>query len=424
MLYRTPRGTQDILPAEQAAWRFVQERGHAVAERFGYRRIDTPSFEMAGLFVRSVGAGTDIVEKEMYTFQDRGGEEMTLRAEGTAPVCRAYLEHGMHTLPQPVRLYYICPIFRYERPQAGRFRQHHQFGIEAIGDGDPAVDAEVIELGWRFLTDTAIGLGLQRLALIINSIGDRHCRPAYLDALKAYYQSHLDQVCPECRMRFERNPLRMLDCKRTDFACQPIGDAAPKSSEMLCAECASHWEQLRSYLKALDIPFQVDHRLVRGLDYYTRTVFEIEPEGARGQSTLLGGGRYDGLIAELGGKPTPGIGFGSGIERLALNLKAQEIAVPKGSEASTVVAYIGEEAKAEALRLASLLRRRGVGAVLAPAGRALKGQMRYATALGAAYVVILGEEELHKGTVQVKDLRSGEQREVARDGLATPDLLG
>ena len=410
MRYRAPRGTQDVLPEEQSRWDYVTAAAREQARRFGYGRIDTPVFEQAGLFQRGVGEGTDIVEKGTYTFPDRSGDEVTLRPEGTASVCRAYLEHGMHNRPQPVRVHYFCPIFRYDRPQAGRLRQHHQFGVEAIGDGDPAVDAEVIELGWRVTQ----ALGLQGLSLALNSIGDPACRPAYLAALKEHYAQALDRACPDCRMRYERNPLRMLDCKRADFACQELIAAAPLMADNLCDACAEHFAQVRRYLEALDIPYHVNPTLVRGLDYYTRTVFEILPPEEGAQSVVLGGGRYDGLIELLGGRPTPGIGFGSGIERFILNVKRQEAATaqPEGAGVDAVVVSLGDAAAAAGVKLASDLRRQGLEAVLAPQGRSLRGQMRHATALRASYALVLGEDELARGAVQVKELASGAQREV------------
>ena len=248
-MYRAPRGTADILPEEQRYWRYVEAEAREVARRYGYGRLDTPVFEHSNLFVRGVGEVTDIVEKEMYTFQDRGGDYVALRPEGTAPVCRAYLEHGMRNLPQPVRMYYFCPVFRYDRPQAGRFRQHHQFGVEALGDGDPSVDAEVIEMAWQLMK----GLGLRDLTLLINSIGDPQCRPAYLERLKAYYASRLDRLCRDCAERLERNPLRLLDCKQP--TCTDMAREAPQTVESLCQECRGHWERLLSYLQKLEIPF-------------------------------------------------------------------------------------------------------------------------------------------------------------------------
>ena len=404
--FQAPRGTADRLPAEQKYWRYIESHAADVARRFGYGRIDSPMFEDAGLFVRGVGEGTDIVEKEMYVFEDRGGDHLTLRAEGTAPVCRAYLEHGMHNQAQPVRMYYLCPVFRYERPQAGRFRQHHQFGIEAIGDGDPSVDAEVIELAWTFMHD----IGLSDITLLTNSIGDGQCRPEYIAALKSYYQGQTANLCPDCRQRLGRNPLRLLDCKVE--TCRALGEEAPKSVECLCGECQTHWDRVHSYLDAAGIPSRVDHRLVRGLDYYTRTVFEIQPAVEGAQSTILGGGRYDGLIEQLGGRPTPGIGFGSGIERLALNLRRDEIPVPDEPSPRYLIATIGEDARVEGVRLASRMRNAGVGAILANGGRALRGQMRQANSLGVAAALIIGEEEVRDGTVVVRDLQTSSQEAV------------
>ncbi|MDE2901110.1 MAG: histidine--tRNA ligase [Chloroflexota bacterium] len=416
MQFRLPRGTQDRLPDDQPWWEYVTAVAQEQARRFGYGRIDTPVFEHAGLFQRGVGEGTDIVEKETYTFPDRSGEEITLRPEGTAPVCRAYLEHGMHNLPQPVRMHYFCPIFRYERPQAGRLRQHHQFGVEAIGDGDPSVDAEVIDLGWRFTQ----ALGLKGLSLAVNSIGDPACRPDYLAALKDHYTPRLGEACPDCRMRYDRNPLRMLDCKRTDFACQDLVASAPRMTDLLCADCDDHFTKLRRYLDALGIPYFINPTLVRGLDYYTRTVFEILPPEEGAQSVVLGGGRYDGLIEQLGGRPTPGIGFGSGLERLILNVKRQEAAAPVESSAvDAVIVSLGDAAPAIAVRLASDLRQAGLSVVLAQPGRSLRGQMRHASALNARYTLVLGDAEVAAGAVQVKTMDSGEQRETPLDEVAT-----
>ena len=410
MQFRLPRGTQDILPEDQPYWRHVTSVAQEIARRFGYNRIDTPVFEQAGLFERGVGEGTDIVEKETYTFQDRSNEMMTLRAEGTAPVCRAYLEHGMASMSQPVRMHYFCPIFRYERPQAGRFRQHNQFGVEAIGDADPSVDAEIIDLGWRFTE----ALGLKGLSLVINTIGDPECRPKYLEALKAAYKPHLNKICPDCRMRFQRNPLRMLDCKRTDFACQDHIIAAPQMYDHLCNGCSDHFGKLQGYLEALAIPYRIDARLVRGLDYYTRTVFEIQPPEEGAQSTVLGGGRYDGLIEQLGGRPTPGVGFGSGLERLVLNIKRQNASIDqyRDENVEAMVISLGDTAASVAVKLTSQLRNDGIRAVLAQPGRSLRGQMRHATALKARFTLVVGEDEVNAGTVQLKDMATGVQREI------------
>ena len=402
-LFQAPRGTADRLPEEQKYWRYIESKAVELTRRYGYGRIDSPIFEDSGLFIRSVGEGTDIVEKEMYVFEDRGGDSLTLRPEGTAPVCRAYLEHGLHNLPQPVRMYYFCPVFRFERPQAGRFRQHHQFGIEAIGDADPSVDAEVIELAWQFVTS----LGLREIDLFVNSIGDPDCRPGYIEELRAYYADRRSRLCPDCHNRLERNPLRLLDCKVE--TCRAMGEDAPRSVDHLCGACQEHWDKLTGYLGTLDIPFQVDHRLVRGLDYYTRTVFEIQPRETGAQSTICGGGRYDGLIEQLGGRPTPGIGFGSGIERLTLNLKRAEISVEDEPSPQYLVAHVGSAARVAALDLAARMRRAGVGAMLSNGTRALRGQMRQANALGIRYVAILGDDEIERGEVVLRDMASSTQ---------------
>ena len=404
MVFRAPRGTADHLPDEQKYWRYIESKAVEIANRFGYGRIDTPAFEDSNLFVRSVGEGTDIVEKEMYTFEDRGGDSITLRPEGTAPVCRAYLEHGMHNLPQPVRMYYFCPVFRYERPQAGRFRQHHQFGVEALGDSDPSVDAEVIEVAWELMGS----LGLRDINLLVNSIGDGQCRPGYIERLRDYYSGHHDRLCDDCRDRLDRNPLRLLDCKVE--TCHALGDEAPQSTDYLCDDCREHWGKLSSYLDAMGLPYTVDHRLVRGLDYYTRTVFEIQPLDVGGQSTIVGGGRYDGLITELGGRPTPGIGFATGIERLTLNLKRSDVPVPDEPSPQYLVANVGDNARTAALELAVRLRRSGVGAILSSGSRGLRGQMRQANALNIPYALILGDDEIAKGEVVVRDMVSSSQQ--------------
>ena len=402
-MFQAPRGTADLLPPEQKYWRFIESKAMEIASRYGFGRIDTPAFEDSDLFIRSVGEGTDIVEKEMYTFEDRGGDSVTLRPEGTAPVCRAYLEHGMHNLPQPVRMYYFCPVFRYERPQAGRFRQHHQFGVEVLGDADPSVDAEVIEVAWELM----LSLGLRDVNLLVNSIGDEVCRPGYVERLRAYYTGHADKLCPDCRGRLERNPLRLLDCKVE--TCHALGDQAPRSVDHLCENCQEHWSKLQSYLDTMKLPFQLDHRLVRGLDYYTRTVFEIQPVEGGGQSTICGGGRYDGLITQLGGRPTPGIGFATGMERLTLNLKRSEVPVPDEPSPKYLVANVGDEARGAAVELAVKLRRAGVGAILSSGTRGLRGQMRQANALEIPFALILGDDEIEKGEVMVRDMLSSTQ---------------
>jgi len=407
-LYKAPRGTADILPEEQGYWRYVEDSAIALCRLYGYERLDTPAFEDSQLFTRSIGEGTDIVTKEMYTFEDRSGNILALRPEGTAPVCRAYLEHGMDNLPQPVKLYYLAAIFRYERPQAGRYRQHYQFGFEAIGDADPALDAEVVEMAWRFFES----LGLGRLYLYINSIGCKLCRPEYLDNLKRYYSAHLGGLCSDCKTRFEKNPLRLLDCKKS--ACYDVAEAAPKSTDYLCRECKSHFGAVVEYLEALKLPFDINHRLVRGLDYYTKTVFEIQPLGEGAQSALGGGGRYDDLIEELGGKSIPAIGFAAGMERVVLNLKSQKIVVPDLPAPPVFIAHLGNEAKLEAVKLTSILRKDGIAAITATGDRSLKGQLRQANSLGSNYVAIIGEDEVRSGAVTLRNMMTGEQKTVSR----------
>jgi len=334
---------------------------------------------------------------------------------GKPPVCRAYLEHGLHNLPQPAKLYYIASIFRYERPQAGRYRQHYQFGYEAIGDDDPALDAEVIDMAWKFF----LSLGLRRLSLNLNSIGCKQCRPQYLTALKDYYVNHIQELCSDCKMRLKRNPLRLLDCKKP--LCQPIANSAPRSVDHLCRQCNEHFNRLKRYLDLLDLPFVIDHCLVRGLDYYTRTVFEVQPEEKGAQNTLGGGGRYDDLIEELGGKPTPAIGFAAGIERIILNLKKQGVPVPALLRPQVFIAYLGDEAKDEAIKLASALRRDGIGVIEALGSKSLKAQLRQANTLGAHYAVIIGEQEIRIGTVILRDMTTAEQKTVPISQL--PGLL-
>jgi len=405
-LYRAPRGTSDILPEEQPYWRYIEREVVNICQLYGYERIDVPAFEDTQLFTRSVGEETDIVKKEMYTFEDRGGNTITLRPEGTAPVCRAYLEHGLHNLPQPVKLYYIASIFRYERPQAGRYRQHYQFGYEAIGDDDPALDAEVIDMAWKFF----LSLGLRHLSLNLNSIGCKKCRPQYLTALKDYYVNHIQELCSDCKMRLKRNPLRLLDCKKP--LCQQMANSAPRSVDYLCSQCNEHFNRLKRYLDLLDLPFVINHCLVRGLDYYTRTVFEVQPEEEGAQSTLGGGGRYDDLIEELGGKPTPAIGFATGIERIIFNLKKQGIIVPALPKPQVFIAYLGDAAKDEAIKLASTLRRNGIGVIEALGDKSLKAQLRQANTLGTRYAVIIGEQEIKTGTVILRDMTTAQQKTI------------
>ena len=410
-MYRAARGTKDIPPAEQKYWRYVEHKASTLARRHGFGRLDTPVFETSDLFHRSVGAGTDIMDKETYTFLDRGGDSLTLRPEGTAPVCRAYLEAGMHSLPQPVRLYYFCPVFRYDRPQAGRYRQHHQYGVEILGDGSPLADAEIVDMGWTLVSD----LGLTGLSLFINSIGDANCRPGYIEALRGYYEPARNNLCSDCRQRWEHNPLRLLDCKRD--SCRPLQESAPKSTGHLCDECGDHWQRLQTYLQTLNIPYTIDHRLVRGLDYYTRTVFEIVPPGAGAQGTILGGGRYDGLIEQLGGRATPGVGFATGMERLILNVQSQSVEVADEDKPTYYIAALGDEAVEPALELAAAMRNAGVGVIQGAWTRSMRGQMRNANSLGVSTVLIIGEDEAKAATVTIRQMSTRQQKIIPRQNF-------
>jgi len=410
-LFKAPRGTADILPEEQPHWRYIEEKALEICRLYGYSRITTPAFEEAGLFLRSVGEGTDIVNKEMYIFKDRSDNEMALRPEGTAPVCRAYLEHGMDNLPQPVKLFYFADIFRYERPQAGRYRQHHQFGCEAIGEQSPLLDAEVIHMALGFFSS----LGLTDFSLQLNSIGCKKCRPVHLEKLKQYYEPLKRQLCDDCLVRLEKNPLRLLDCKKP--ACQSVADQAPKSADYLCPECGRHFDSLKHYLNALNIRFVLNHRLVRGLDYYTKTVFEIQPAEGGTQSALGGGGRYDDLIAMIGGKPAPGIGFAAGLERIVLNLKAQNVGVIPEDRPVVYIACIGQDAKVEAVKLAAALRSEAIALLISPGERSLKAQLRNANNAGVRYAVIFGGDEMQAGTAMVRNMETGEQQELRPDEL-------
>ncbi len=411
-MHKAPRGTFDILPQEHAYWKYVEEKAASLCQLYGYQPLSTPIFEDAQVFTKTVAGGTDIVDKEMYIFEDKSGQELALRAEGTAPVCRAYLEHGLFNLPQPVKLYYIGPAFRYERPQSGRYRQHHQFGFEALGEADPALDAEVIEMARHFFSS----LGLSRFIIQLNSIGCKVCRPGYLEVLRHHYSGYADRLCPDCKVRLINNPLRLLDCKKT--SCQEIANTAPRITDYICHECQLHFESVQRYLGLMRIPFQLNPRLVRGLDYYTRTVFEVEPRENGSQTTLGGGGRYDNLIEELGGKPTPAVGFATGLERIILNLKKQKLDIPTLPKPDVFIAYLEGEAKTEAIKLASELRETGIAVIMATGDRSLRKQMRQADSLDIPHALILGEQEVSKRNVMLRDMRSGEQKTIASTEIA------
>ncbi len=406
MLTTRPRGTNDILPGEVEKWQYVEKLTREVCRKYGYGELRTPIFEHTELFSRGVGEATDIVEKEMYTFTDRGERSLTLRPENTAATVRAYLENKLQALPQPVKLYYMGPMFRYDRPQAGRFRQFHQFGVEAFGSHNPSMDAEVIAMAM----DIYQRIGLRDLELHINSVGCPQCRPGLRQRLQEHFRPQLEKLCPNCQGRFERNPLRILDCKNE--TCQDIGRQAPTTLDVLCDECNTHFNLVKNYLDAVGVRYIINNRLVRGLDYYTHTAFEIMAQDIGAQSSIGGGGRYNGLMEACGGPATPGIGFALGLERILLTAERQGITFPVSRGPAAFVATVGTEVEKQAFSLLQSLRQQGIAAEKDYLARSLKAQMKYAGKLGARWVVILGEEELSRGVAVVRDMQAGEQQEV------------
>ncbi|MFA4885115.1 MAG: histidine--tRNA ligase [Desulfotomaculaceae bacterium] len=403
MLTTRPRGTNDILPGEVEKWRWVENHFRRVCVEYCYNEIRTPVFEHTELFQRGVGDTTDIVAKEMYTFVDRGGRSITLRPENTAPAVRAYLENKLYTVPQPVKLFYIGPMFRYDRPQAGRFRQFHQVGAEVFGSDDPYVDAEIVAMAMNFYKD----LGLASLELHINSVGCPDCRPVLRRELKNYLKPLIGDLCRDCQERFEKNPLRILDCKVE--RCSEAGGNAPTTIECLCENCSHHFAQFKKGLDLLNLSYIVDRRLVRGLDYYTHTAFEIMAPDIGAQSSIGGGGRYNGLIETCGGSSIPGVGFALGTERIILAMERQGIKIPGASSPDVFVVTAGKGADAQAFNLLFSLRSAGFSADKDYMNRSMKAQMKYAGKTGARFVVILGEEELASGIAQVRDMGACKQ---------------
>ncbi len=404
MNYKAPRGTYDILPEDQSYWRYVIETTHRVCRLYGYEQIDVPIFEQTNLFKRSVGESTDIVEKEMYTFADRSDESMTLRPELTAGICRAYVERKLHGRPQPLKFFTIGPAFRYERPQAGRYRQFYQLDVEALGSQDPAIDIEIMQVAWQIYEE----IGLGGLSFQVNSTGCPECRPRYLNLLKEWYESRISGLCQDCQRRYGQNLLRLLDCKNE--ACREISDRAPKITTALCGDCGNHFEELRSYLDILKRPYEVNHRLVRGLDYYTKTVFEVWASGIGAQNAVSGGGRYDGLVKVIGGPETPAIGFASGIERIILAMKQEGIIPPELANPKVFIAYIGTAAKSAAVLLVQELRSGGISVTALWDDRSLKSQMKQADRVGATYTVIIGNNEITSGKYILR--RMGESAQI------------
>ncbi|BCU82508.1 histidine--tRNA ligase [Polycladomyces abyssicola] len=410
MNVRIPRGTADIMPGEVEKWQYVEEKARDVCRRYHFSEIRTPIFEHTELFQRGVGETTDIVEKEMYTFEDRGGRSLTLRPEGTAAVVRAFVEHKVYGQPQPTKWFYIGPMFRYERPQAGRMRQFHQFGLEVFGSHDPGTDAEVIALGAHFFE----AVGLKGVTVHLNSVGCPKCRPVHREKLVAYLTPHKDRLCRDCQSRLERNPLRILDCKNE--TCRQITEGAPAVLDVLCDECAPHFEAVKRHLDLLGVDYTVNPRLVRGLDYYTRTAFEYMLEGLGAQaSTIGGGGRYNGMVEEFGGGDVPGIGFATGLERVLLALEEQGVTLPLDRSLDCFLVTLGDEAQEKAVTLLQSLRKAGCSADRDYLGRKLKAQMKAADRMNARFVAILGEEELKQNQIVVKDMTTGEQETVNLD---------
>ncbi|RCX22459.1 histidyl-tRNA synthetase [Fontibacillus phaseoli] len=404
MAFQKPTGTQDLLPGTVEKWQLIEEKARDLCRRFNYREIRTPIFEQTSLFERGVGETTDIVEKEMYTFQDKGERWMTLRPEGTAGVVRSYVENKLYGEPDVTKLYYIGPMFRYERPQAGRQRQFHQFGVEAFGATDPAIDAEVVALGFQYCRE----LGLKDVKVEINSVGNPASREAYREKLLAFLNPMKDSLCKDCQSRMERNPLRVLDCK----VDQDKFGGAPSILDSLDEECIAHFAKVQELLTAMEVDYVINHRLVRGLDYYTHTAFEYKAQGIGAIDTIGGGGRYNGLVAEVGGPDQPGIGMALGMERIALILEKQEIGLSGIQPLDVYLVALGEAADKEITTQLFHLRKAGFSAERDYLGRKMKAQMKSADRMQARYTAILGDDELERGEIALKSMETGEQRTV------------
>ncbi len=404
----SPKGTEDLLPEESYKWQYLEKKFKETADAYNYKEIRVPTFEHTELFERGVGDTTDVVEKQMYTFNDKGGRSITLRPEGTASVVRSFLQNSLYALPMPMKAFYNIACFRYENKQKGRLREFHQFGVEAFGAQNATMDAEIVSLAINFLTS----VGLNDLSVNINSIGCPECRKAYSDALKAYLKPRYDELCDTCKGRFERNPLRIIDCKSE--VCQDIVKNAPTLLDYICDDCREHFEQFKSCLDAMGVKYTIDSGIVRGLDYYTKTVFEI----ISGDFTVCGGGRYDGLVEELGGKSTPAVGFGLGIERLLLRLEENGVEIPKPDAVTLYIAPMGDTAVSAAQKLAYDLRKAGIAVDTDHMGRGLRASMKYADKLGAQNTLVLGDNEIETGKAKIKNMATGEETEVSLDEIA------
>jgi histidyl-tRNA synthetase len=403
---RAIKGTNDILPDESHNWQFVESKMLETARLFGFEEIRVPVFEHTEVFQRSVGDTTDVVQKEMYTFDDKGGRSITLRPELTAGVVRSAIEKGLVAGALPVKVCYIGGCYRYEKPQAGRLREFHQFGVECIGAASPNADAEVIALGRQVLNT----VGIKNISLEINSIGCPECRKEYHKALKAYFEANVDELCATCKDRLDRNPMRILDCKSP--VCSSIAAKAPVVLDYLCDDCKEHFEGVKAHLKAQGIEYTVNPQIVRGLDYYTRTVFEFVSGDIGAQATVCGGGRYDGLISQMGGPQVPSLGFGMGIERLMLVLKNQGIELPEKPKTQLYIAALGDKASLKATEYSALLRDEGYSVQTDVCARGLKAQMKFANKIGAKFLIVLGDDEIEKGKAKLKDMADGSETEI------------
>ncbi|GAB2672577.1 histidine--tRNA ligase [Paenibacillus thermoaerophilus] len=404
-----PKGTQDLLPGTVEKWHYVESKARDICNRFNYREVRTPIFEHTELFQRGVGETTDIVEKEMYTFLDKGDRSISLRPEGTAGVVRSYIENKLYAEPDVAKLFYIGPMFRYERPMAGRYRQFHQFGVEAIGSAEPSIDAEVIAMGYLLYKE----LGLKEVTVEINSVGNASVRAVYRDKLRAFLQPLLPSLCKDCQSRYDRNPLRVLDCK----VDQDKFGGAPSILDSLDDECRNHFDAVKAHLDDMGIPYVVNSRLVRGLDYYTHTAFEYKAAGIGAIDTIGGGGRYNGLVADIGGDDRPGVGFGLGLERVLLVLEAQGVELPGAAPVDVYFIGLGEAAERRVAALAYEARAAGLKAEMDYLGRKMKAQLKAADRLAARYAAILGDDELARGEITLKNMATGEQSLVALDRL-------
>ena len=414
MLTQAPRGTRDVLPADSYRWQYIENRMRAAAALAGYREARTPVFEHTELFLRGVGDTTDIVQKEMYTFEDKGKRSVTLKPEGTAGAVRCFLEHNLYAEPLPCKLYYLnAPIFRYENPQSGRLREHHQFGMECFGAKEATADAELILTAYHLLQE----LGVGNLSVEINSIGCPNCRPTYHARLKEFLGGRIDKLCATCRERFDRNPLRVLDCKEKQ--CQELTKDAPSMLDLLCDECRDHFEQLKACLDGAGIPYRVNPRIVRGLDYYTKTVFELVTETPDGKLTVCGGGRYDNLVEQIGEQSIPAVGFGMGLERVLMLLEGEGIEIPRPAWYDVFVTYMGANGQ-HAFALVQQLRKAGIKADMDHCGRSLKAQFKYANKTGAPLTAVIGDDEAANDTVKIKRMADGEEKTVpVKDAVET-----